>query len=234
MTGTLVGDAAPVVDAVAGLLDAVFAEAESIRDKLVDCFRRFGADAPTTRDVRAVEDGVVSALRAGDGLIRGAGVVLAPATLMDARLWINWWARDTAGAIGPAVFDFHEDSLDFYDYTRADWFLAPRRGVERSLVGPYIDVNGINDYIVTATIPVLVADRFVAVAGVDLSVDEFERRLGRANRRLHAELVVVNAEGRIIASTCARYLAGSLLKPTSATKPIAVNGVSWSVVMVGG
>ena len=124
------------------MVDGVFTEALSMRDELADCFHRYDADAPTTRDVAAVQPRLVTALRNGGGLIRGAGVVLAPGLLMDAGLWIDWWALDDTGAIGPAVFDFDEDSLDFYDYTCADWYLAPRDGTRRSLVGPYVDFNG--------------------------------------------------------------------------------------------
>ena len=145
-------------------------------------------------------------------------MVLAPGLLMDAGRWIDWWALDDTGAIGPAVFDFDEDSLDFYDYTCADWYLAPRDGTQRSLVGPYVDFNGLNDYIVTATIPVTVGGRFVGVAGADLSVDELERRLNIANRRVRAELVVLNASGRIVASTSVRHVAGSLLRTTSSAR----------------
>ena len=234
MTGTVLGNAAPVIDAVAEMVDGVFAEAQSIRRELADCFHRFGADAPTTRDVAAIQPRLVTALRNGGGLLKGAGVVLAPGLLMDARLWIDWWALDDTGAIGPAVFDFDEDSLDFYDYTGADWYLAPRNGTGRSLVGPYVDFNGINDYIVTATVPVTVDGRFVGVAGADLSVDELERRLIVANRRYHAELVVVNASDRIVASTSARHVAGSLLHADPGAKCHAVVGVSWSIVALGG
>ena len=216
------------------MVDGVFTEALSMRDELADCFRRYDADAPTTRDVAAVQPRLVTALRNGGGLIRGAGVVLAPGLLMDAGRWIEWWALDDTGAIGPAVFDFDEDSLDFYDYTCADWYLAPRDGTQRSLVGPYVDFNGLNDYIVTATIPVTVGGRFVGVAGADLSVDELERRLNIANRRVRAELVVLNASGRIVASTSVRHVAGSLLHPGPATESHAVGGVSWSIVVFGG
>ena len=234
MTGTTLGNAAPVIDAVAEMVDGVFIEAQSMRRELADCFHRFDADAPTTRDVAAIQPRLVTALRNGGGLLKGAGVVLAPGVLMDARLWIDWWALDGTGEIGPAVFDFDEDSLDFYDYTCADWYLAPRNGSRRSLVGPYVDFNGINDYIVTATVPVIVDGRFVGVAGADLSVDELERRLIVANRRFHAELVVVNASDRIVASTSPRHVVGSLLQADPDAKCHAVGGFSWSIVTLGG
>jgi hypothetical protein len=215
------------------MIDGTFEEIQSTRESLATCIRRFDADAPTTADIATSRPRLVSALRNGGGLVRGAGVVLAPGMLMDARLWIEWWTLDGAGDVRRAAFDFDEDSLDFYDYSRADWYLAPRHGNQRSLVGPYVDFNGINEYIVTATVPVTIDGRFVGVAGADLSVDELERRLHTANRRNRTELAVVNASNRIVASTSPRHVVGSLLRVKTDTECHAIGGISWSVVIVG-
>ena len=235
MTGTALGYAAPVIDAVAEMLDGVFVEAQSMRRELAECFHRFDADAPTTRDVAAMQPRLVTALRNGGGLLKGAGVVLAPGLLMDARLWIDWWALDDTGAIGPAVFDFDEDSLDFYDYTGADWYLAPRNGARRSLVGPYVDFNGINDYIVTATVPVTVDDRFVGVAGADLSVDELEREAHRGQPALFTRNS--SSSTRRTGSWRRRRRDTSpdhCCMPTRTPNAMPLSGVSWSIVVVGG
>ena len=77
-------------------------------------------------------------------------------------------------------YSFDPESIDFYDYTRADWFLVSYREGARSVAGPYIDFGGVNDYILTMTTPILPGRSFAGVAGADLRVDELERRLYHA------------------------------------------------------
>lgn len=225
-----------MIEAVAEMVDNVFRQVNSVRDQLAACFRAFGDDGVTRRDVASLQARLRRLLIEGQGLLRGAGVVLAPAQLMDAARWIDWWVIDDAGSVQATVFDFDERSLDYYDYTHAEWYLAPRAGVVRSLVGPYVDFNGLNDYIVTATTPVLVDDAFVGIAGADLSVDKIERRLVSARRalsrdRLRGELVIVNASDRIVASTSARHIAGSLFTEKDPART-EIPEVSWSLVEV--
>lgn len=237
MTRPLAGDATRVIEVVAEVVDNVFRQVDSIRDQLAACFRTFGDDGVTRRDVASVQPRLRRALLDGQGLLRGAGVVLAPAQLMDAALWIDWWVIDDDGAMQPTLFDFNEYSLDYYDYTDAAWYLGPRDGTDRSLVGPYVDFNGLNDYIVTATTPVLVEGRFVGIAGVDLSVDKVERRLVSVRRALadddfRGEVTIVNDVDRIVASTSAQHIAGSLLRAADVGRH-PIPGVSWSIAVVG-
>lgn len=232
-----VRDARSVIDALSAMIDDVFTQVGSVRDRLADCFLIFGEDPLTRRDIASIQPRLKSELHSGAGLLRGVGVALSPGLLMDARLWIDWWVIDNAGRVQATVFDFDADSLDYYDYTTAEWYLAPSRGEDRSLVGPYVDFSGLNDYIVTATTPVSVDGRFVGVAGADLRVDEIERRLYTANRRFGGELVVVNSSDRIVASTSTRYIVGSLFRPNPPPPTPyprqRLAGVSWSVIVLG-
>ncbi len=239
MTVVRSGDAGRINVAVAAMVDDVFGQVRVVRDLLVDCFRVFGEDPLSRRDIACMQPRVAAELHKGGGLLSGAGVVFAPGVLMDARLWIDWWVIDDAGAVSAATFDFDERSLNFYDYTSAEWYLGPRNGENRCLVGPYVDLNGINDYIVTATTPVHVAGQFVGIAGADLRVDEIERRLYAATRDFGGELVVVNGSQRIVASTSAHHVAGSLLRSGRAAAPTttvidrhSLPGISWSVVVL--
>lgn len=232
MSVSLLGDATPVVDAVSTMLDGVFGHVRAVCDDLRACFDRCGDDAVTRRDLASLQPRLHAALGHSGGLLRGTGVVLAPARLMDARLWIDWWVIDREGIVHPTYFEFDERSLDYYDYTRAEWYLSPESGTLLSLVGPYVDFNGIDDYIVTATSPMLVDGQFVGVAGADLAVDEIERRLNAANRSFGVELVVTNASNRIVASMSARHVAGALLPAEANAQRFTVSGLPWSVVVL--
>jgi hypothetical protein len=194
------------------MIDGVFAQVKSVRDALADCFRVLSEDGLPRRDITAIQPRLQIELRNSHGLLRGIGVVLAPGVLMDARLWIDWWVMNDAGGVQAAAFDFDQHSLNFNDYTVAEWYRSPQQGHERCLIGPYVDFNGLNDYIVTATMPVDIEGHFVGVAGADLRLDEIERRLYAGSRRSGGELVILNSSDRIVASTSVRYIAGSLLR----------------------
>lgn len=232
-------DVSAVIGALSAIFDGVFAQAESVRRQLAACFEHTGGDPLSRRDIASIEPHLEAELRKGGGLLRGIGVVLAPGLLMDARLWIDWWVIGEDDVVGPTHFDFDPDSLDYYDYTHAEWFLSPQQGTTRCLVGPYVDFSGLNDYIVTATIPVRIGADFVGVSGADLRVDEIERRLYAANRGSGGDLLLANSSDRVVASTSTRYVAGSLLRPCATAgnqmPPTArtrhqLPGLSWSVV----
>lgn len=109
-------------------------------------------------------------------------------------------------------FSFDPESIDFYDYTRADWFLVSHREGARSVAGPYIDFGGVNDYILTMTTPILLGRSFAGVAGADLRVDELERRLYHAARGLPTHLALLSDADRVVGSIAARLLPGSVLR----------------------
>ena len=119
-------------------------------------------------------------------------------------------------------YSFDPESIDFYDYTRADWFLVSHREGARSVAGKYIDFGGVNDYILTMTTPILLGRSFAGVAGADLRVDELERRLYHAARGLPTHLALVIDTHRVLGSTAARLLAGSVLREAAAGDRVTV------------
>ena len=150
----------------------------------------------------------------------------------DQPRWIEWW-RWEHDRPEQTEFQLDPESLDYYDYTRADWFLIPHRADHRSIVGPYVDFWGVNHYILTLTTPVLVGRRFVGVAGADLRVDEVERRLYRALRGMDGDLVLVNEANRVVGSKSARWLAGSVLRGHAVRERVPVPGWPWQLVRLG-
>ncbi len=150
------------------------------------------------------------ARRSRDEVAVGLGVILEPGTLASHPLRLEWWQR-VPGSDDPVPLevDLHPDSLGFYDYVAADWFAVPRRTRARHVVGPYVDVHGTDGYMLTFTMPMEVAGRFVGVAGADVPVTRFESMvLGRLG---DDDAVLVNAEGRVVLSTSSRWITGCLL-----------------------
>lgn len=210
--GETVGPAA----IVSTVLDEVFERITVLRHELALMFAAAAEDPLTRKDLVRLEPRVLAELSNRESIRCGMGVIMTPGVLMDATMWIEWWVRDSRGDVRNADFDFNENSLDFYDYTVAEWFMAPRRGVERSLVGPYVDFNGVDDYIVTATSPLLVGDQCVAVVGSDLRVDTLERRLYGLNGV--EDVLVANTSDRVIVSTSPEFLPGSVFRQPAAAQ----------------
>ena len=143
-----------------------------------------------------------------------------PGFLADAPWHLAWWlgGSNTFGA-GPdpelrrleAVSD--PDSEQFRDYTTLEWWRVPARTGTRHLTGPYVDYLCTDDYTVTITTPVRVDGEMVG-----------RRRHRPATSPASSEVLLpviresghpctlVNASGRIVASTDARRATGALLR----------------------
>lgn len=219
-----------LADQIAEHLNSIFEVVLRVRD---DSTRALGAQRnPTTDDLGQISQGLISRLRRGHGLFRGIGAIMAPGQLSDAPMWIEWWQLE-AEAVTRTQFSFDAESIDFYDYTRADWFLVPHREGARSVVGPYVDFGGVNDYILTMTTPILREGSFAGVAGADLRVDELERRLYHAARGLPTHLALVNDADRVVGSTAARLLPGSVLSTTRTEGRVAIPDWPLSLSLLG-
>jgi len=113
--------------------------------------------------------------------------------------------------VSSTQFSFDPESIDFCDYTREDWVLVSHREGACSVAGPYVDLGGVNYYILTSTTPILLGRSFAGVAGAGLRVDELERRLNHAARGLPTHLALLSDADRVVGSTAARLLPGSVL-----------------------
>lgn len=197
---------------VEGVVEDVFGQVGQVRDLLAASH-----DAATARgepladsDVGALAPALRRLLGRSGQLAVGMGVILEPGLLPTHPLRIEWWQRRPAQPEPTSLeVDLHPDSLNFYDYADTEWFAVPRSTRRRHIVGPYVDVHGTDDYLLTLTVPVEVDGSFLGVAGADVPMSRFETvvldRIGRAG-----DTVVVNDEGRVVVSTTSRWLTGSL------------------------
>lgn len=177
------------------------------------------------------------------GLLVGAGFVAEPDFLADAAHWLEWrMANDDGFSTMEVTLDANE--IADYNYVESEWFAAPKRGVETSVVGPYVDFGGTNAYVVTLTIPVRSGERFMGVVGADLSVDRVEAMLRRLTRTVGLAAMVVTHEGRVIASSVPRQYPGTLLRGLPAVLERAARGeqrvhifdcgdLPWHLVVLG-
>lgn len=167
-----------------------------------------------SRDVRSLGPRVRELLQQHTEIIAGLGVIAAPGLLDDEPHLLEWWQTEQ-GRTAPVALevDLNPASLGFYDYAATEWFDVPRRSGHRHIVGPYVDVHGTGRYVLTFTIPLTAGGQFLGVVGADVPVACFESRLlGDLGR--NREIVVLNAEQRVVMSTSSRFLIGALL-PTA-------------------
>ncbi len=228
MTVTVDLAAEQIARRIASTIDPVFAMIDGWRDVLeAELAGRHAGALSGSREPRAAAlDPVIAALvsveleRPGS-LITGAGFVAAPGFLADAPWHLAWWlsGSNTFG-IGPdaasalrrldAVSD--PDSEQFRDYTTLEWWRIPARTGTRHLTGPYVDYLCTDDYTVTITTPVRVAGEMAGLVGTDLYVARLEQVLLPVIRESGHPCTLVNASGRIVASTDARRATGALLR----------------------
>ncbi|ANJ28489.1 hypothetical protein [Agromyces aureus] len=180
-------------------------------------------------------DAVVAALVGGElerdgALITGAGFVAAPGFLADAQWHLAWWlsSANSFGAGAPGVASLRRleavsdpDSDQFRDYTTLEWWRVPARSGRRHLTGPYVDYLCTDDYTVTITTPVMADGEMVGVVGADAYVARLERELLPVLREWGGACTLVNASGRILASTDSRRATGALLRLDGLSESLA-------------
>jgi len=214
-------------------IEGIFATVAEVRRTTLARFAEVAAGRPLVdADVDALGPAFVDLLGEPGEVAVGLGVILEPGTLASHPLRLEWWQR-VPGSDDPVPLevDLHPESLGFYDYVAADWFAVPRRTRARHVVGPYVDVHGTDGYMLTFTMPMEVAGRFVGVAGADVPVTRFESMvLGRLG---DDDAVLVNAEGRVVLSTSSRWITGCLLpEPRPDGRPLPA--VPWELVAAPG
>jgi hypothetical protein len=236
---TAARQAATVIGTV---VERVFQSVAAVRDSVVDAHRaaRERGEPMGDRDVTAMRGTLVDLLRRKREIAVGMGVIVAPGFLADQPLRLEWWqCEPERGAPRRLEVDLNPHSVGFYDYAAAEWFVVPRRTGHRHVVGPYVDVHGTDRYLLTLTVPVAAEGEFVGVAGADVPVARFETLVLRELGNLAADVVVINPEDRVVLSTSARWLAGSLAAPgalhdAERVRTVTLADPPWRVVVFPG
>jgi Cache domain len=194
---------------------------------------RAGRDPLRRADLAALRPLVAQVLARHRGFAAGAGVVLAPGALTDAARCIDWWWADRGTGPGHLEVDLDPASAEFYDYTSTEWYREPARTGQPCVAGPYVDYICTHEYTFTVSVPVTDEGRFLGVAGADILAGEVERMLlpklsllGLSGR----PAVLVSGNGRVIASSTARILPGTVLRPPTASTTTAADPLPWMLV----
>ena len=207
-------DIARISAVVSGAVEAVFDKVMTLHDEALRCNRAARARGNRLRslDIAGLAQSMRDMLASPQRIVVGMGMIVTPDLLSDVPLYLEWWQRESsAEPPSPLKVDLNPSSLGFYDYAAAEWFEVPRRSGKRHIVGPYVDVHGTGHYLMTLTAPVIDDGQLLGVVGADVTVCNFETLLLRALQPERTHVVIVNAEDRVVMSTSAQYLTGSLL-----------------------
>ncbi|MFE5091835.1 cache domain-containing protein [Streptomyces sp. NPDC056638] len=201
--------AARVRDALEGVFDAVGRTATdtgAVLSSAVADGRR-----PVSADLAALRPGLNACLTQYD-LVSGLGFVAAPGLLDDVPAWLEWWQTTMDGSVHPLLLDLDPEHSAYSDYTHWDWFTLPRDTGQRAVAGPYVDYLCSDEYSLTLSAPVTIGGRFMGVAAADVYLRHFEAAVMPLLQRLPGATRLVNARGRVAASTDPHHLVGSLTK----------------------
>ncbi|MEU6594065.1 hypothetical protein ABZ923_33460 [Streptomyces sp. NPDC046881] len=198
---------------VCGALEAVFAAVAATRADTAALLNRVAAEGrrPASRDLAALRPGLHLRLR-HEELVSGVGFVAAPGLLADVPAWLEWWQTGADGAVRPLLLDLDPGRSAYSDYTHWDWFALPRDTGRRAVAGPYVDYLCSDEYSLTLSQPVRIHGRFAGVAAADVYLRHFEAAVLPLLRGLSRPARLVNARGRVAASTDPAHLAGSLTR----------------------
>lgn len=100
-------------------------------------------------DFSHVDDVCREALASGTQILNGMGFLAEGRAVDGAPYWARWWARTPDGETTLNEHELDPNSESFYEYTEKPWFSRLRDGMTESVYGPYVDVNGTNDYTLT-------------------------------------------------------------------------------------
>jgi hypothetical protein len=91
----------------------------------------------------------------------------------------------------------------------------PRGTGEPSAMGPYVDYGGVDDYLVTVSVPVTNNGVFVGIMAADIRVASLERSVAPWLAQADGACILVNSASRVLLSNSVRYNVGDVL-PTEA------------------
>lgn len=159
----------------------------------------------------------------------GAGFVAHQGWLSDRDLFLAWWQGDEKQPLAERGVPLGHH---VFDYTRHEWFETPRATGARHVTGPYVDYVCTDEYVLTATVPVIVGDRYVGVAGADTRLETFEQLMREPLRDPSArgDVVLVNNHDRCVVAADPLLRSGQKVRPASYGRTVGLDGLPFRVL----
>jgi hypothetical protein len=188
----------------------VFADLENVAEA-VTAAAEAAPGVPRRSEFLFLRRELADFIKLHSNLIIGAGIAYAPGSLPEAPHWLEWWRAQPNGEPRFVTHDLNPESLNYYDYTRREWFTLPSSTGQPVAVGPYVDFGGININIITLCVPAQTAQG-IHVLGCDLPLAKLEGVFLRTLQLREPVVILIGPKGRVIASNNARIATGTLLR----------------------
>ena len=214
-------------------VEAVFARVEAVRRDVLALLAGPLAEtrSPGVADLDPLQDSLRASLsEQADPHLAGLGYIAEVGLFEDEPRLLAWVRRAEDGTLTPLHPDLDPASFGFYDFTAAEWFRRPLATGSRSMVGPYVDFAGTDEYVVTLTVPIVLDGRTLGVAGADLRPGELADSLLPGLCALGADVAIVNAQGRVVVSTSARWQVGALVRDVAPVVNRSCRRTPWSLL----
>ena len=177
-------------DAVSAYFSALFASLDVIAADVVATFA--GAEPVTATLLGNALQPVTGAMLGAHPIV-GGGFVAAPGALADRELFLAWWQGEDRTLLAERGVPIGHH---VFDYTRHEWFRVPLATGRAHVTGPYVDYVCTDEYVLTATAPVVLAGRMVGVLGADTLLETFEELMSEPLRG--GDAVLVNGHDRCV------------------------------------
>lgn len=201
-TTTAPAAVAECAERVTAYFTEILGEVDLLRERLTEACT---GERPTAADVTEVALPLTREMLARHPLY-GGGFVAAPGFLADQHLYLAWWQGDDRQLLAQSAVPSSGDPVD---YSRIEWFRVPVATGQVHVTGPFVDYVCSDEYILTATAPVLVDGRPAGVVGADTLLEAFESMMLPAVRAAGATLV--NHYRRVVVSADPRIPTGRLV-----------------------
>ena len=205
-TTTLNDSLARCAIAVAAYFGALFTSLEGIGDKVGEAFER---QHPMTATALTEVVAPLAAAVVAEHPVVGGGFVATPGWLADRDLFLAWWQGEDLTLLAERGVPLGHH---VFDYTRHEWFQTPLATGERHVTGPYVDYVCTDEYVLTATVPVLVDGRMAGVAGADTRLETFEELMRGS---LGGDVVLVNGHDRCVLAADPLLRSGQKVDPAA-------------------
>ena len=160
----------------------------------------------------------------------GLGVIAEVGVVPGHTYWLDWWHRTETGNLERDtrhVTDPRRD--DFYDYESREFIAYPRKNLLPWATGPYVDHGGVDDYLVTLSVPIVREGRFLGIAATDLLAADLERIFAPWLARAKGPCLLLNAEERVIVSNTVTHNMGDVVRATAEFQVARLGVFGWSL-----